>query len=425
MPRGPLVRVDPSRWDFEARKLWTVDRLENYVYDRSLYDETLLSCMCPAAALSSNKLGEGTGITEIADYEVINDTGNIGTRVDQCDQAAVLWNRIGSSSKDAEVYRTTVVYDTPMHHVLQTAVKVLAIVDAESDEKNNNEIRIAKMASSLVEQGISPYFLLVYGSRSCENMWFGSVSSMGRSAHRWAIRKYLEASVPSSQQRIAEKIVSQYEDRLVEVTRNFVSRRWVEPWLLVLVENIEMGGKTVTGLEVDENITLPGYVLVSELAYGDLGALAVRINLSEEQWFSLIADVLYAIRDLQEHLSVVHNDLHVGNVLLAVTQEGQASSGSQYEVLQPVIHDFGRSFVVSNWRPELRIRDVHEFVSKVVLSLGSVLPESVTLAIDELDSQLTDLSFLGEDTMNAVINRWQDLVNLDTEGVVGTPYQEE
>lgn len=400
MPVGPLVRINPTQWDLEAQQVWSSSRLADFEDTKPLYETTFLNCMCP----------EVGGVEDSSENITKTQAVPPNSYEEQCANATVLWNRIGSSSRDAEVYRTTTTYEYPRGSgtmvVLQTAVKVLAIVDAKSDEKNNNEIRIARMASGLVEDGISPYFLLVYGARSCNNMWFSSASKIGRVAYKHAIRMYLQSHVPAAQRNLGSNLVSRYEDRLPELTRVFVSREWVEPWVLRLVENLEMGGIPVTGVEIEDSITIPGYILVSELAYGDLGVAALHGRLDAAQWHALIADVFYAISDLQEHLSVVHGDLHVGNILVAISED---PGNPEDRALLPIIHDFGRSYVVGVWRPELRVTDAHEFTKSLVFTLGGMLPPAITTVIDTLNVELAAISQLGTQAMPTIIERWREL----------------
>jgi hypothetical protein len=74
-------------------------------------------------------------------------------------------------------------------------------------------------------------------------------------------------------------------------------------------------------------------VLFSEMAYTDLANCAMTLTVS--QLNEVILQVLKGIRDLQLYCNVVHNDLHLGNVLLLRNPD-------KYGV-QALIHDFDRS----------------------------------------------------------------------------------
>jgi hypothetical protein len=77
-------------------------------------------------------------------------------------------------------------------------------------------------------------------------------------------------------------------------------------------------------------------ILFSEIAHSDLYNYAMRLTIS--QLNEVVLQVLYGIRDLQIHCNIVHNHLHLGNILLL-------RNPKRYPV-HILINGFSRSFKI-------------------------------------------------------------------------------
>lgn len=154
---------------------------------------------------------------------------------------------------------------------------------------------------------------------------------------------------------------------------------------------------------MDYDRPLPAYLLVSEMAWGDLSSIAARVPLTSAQWFGIVRGILTAIGALQEDLAVVHNDLHFGNVLVALVDTADADG---CRTLLPLVHDFGRSYEVEVWMPDDRVRDV-EKVIEGLLSLTR-LPPAVRAAALELDREVASIH-TRDYVIDDIIALWDDL----------------
>ena len=114
---------------------------------------------------------------------------------------------------------------------------------------------------------------------------------------------------------------------------------------------------------------LQSHLLFSKLAFSDLKNYIHKLNTIELN--QVISQVLKAISDLQVHCGIVHNDLHLGNILLLYKP-------SEYGV-QVLIHDFGRSVKVKSLSSIQKKRDI-------IIFLNSLKAEGI--ALEKLDSVL-------------------------------------
>jgi hypothetical protein len=109
---------------------------------------------------------------------------------------------------------------------------------------------------------------------------------------------------------------------------------------------------------------LEGNILISEMANADVVNYSKEIIikgqiLPNEKWISIIEGVLFGIRDMQKK-NIIHKDLHPGNVLVLIKNEG--------EVIIPLIHDFGSSEILESWSGEdTRSFDIFTFLSKLII----------------------------------------------------------
>lgn len=414
LPNGstPSTFVEAAcpRWDADARHTWPTlhQRLDAYEHATEALQGALRSCICPRAD------GEQGGA---------------------CTRLLVLSRRIGSPSADAEVYETLVAPRGPGSYgrigsngapspaaafsaalraadATRMAVKVLAVVSDDSAARNNGEMTIAQAASDLVRRGTSPYFPLVYGTTYCDNVTYAPGSLLGAAARDYDLRQQVIEAAPPARRRQVRAIVRTTTD------------------LAAIADALQAYGLSVEAL--DPTRPLPAYLLVSEMAWGDLSSLAARTDLTPDQWFSIVSGVLRAVGALQQHLSVVHNDLHFGNVLVALVATHRDDNGDNTErahgaaptacthALLPLVHDFGRSYRAEVWLPDDRVRDAEKVVEGLLSQPR--LPAPVRAAAESLDTFIR--SFHTRDyVMDQIADAWDALAlqngmglnNLDNE----------
>jgi hypothetical protein len=250
----------------------------------------------------------------------------------------ILW-RIGSVSSDAEVFEIE-------HDHLRAALKVMPWLDSGSHHKNQNEIEIAIRASQLVRDRVSEHFLLVYGSGTCPNVNFYPGSKFTAPAVDYASLLSLQERYPEKARRI-QLMYSQMEgsDRSSRVA-----------------ERLSLA-PTKAPARAD--------FLISELGSEDVKQWSSRCKHEPEVWFDIAQQAITAIYHLHKGLSVSHNDLHPGNLLLV---------GSRL-----VIHDFGRSTGLnsSNWKDDYqellyRLQELTYIPSEVKKNLALTLEDVVS-----------------------------------------------
>ncbi len=113
------------------------------------------------------KWGENIDIENIEDrfklYSHI--TNYLDDAENLCDISSNVKQRIGSDSKNGEVYMLEIEDNS-------FALKVLPIINDDSVEKNRNEIAISELASQMVLENRTIHFPIVYGYDLCENTIF-------------------------------------------------------------------------------------------------------------------------------------------------------------------------------------------------------------------------------------------------------------
>jgi len=249
-------------------------------------------------------------------------------------------------------------------------IKILPDTDLEGEE-GRREAEIAKRASDAVETGETPYFPLVFGHGTCDNVVMplpsplarGKALDLYKKARDWALsRAMIEKWVPQSAQPEAFEWAKGKES--VDV-----------------LKEIRKG--------IDEYATAPvgfppirGQLILMEIAWGDMSMYLRRPErVEKEELRTLVLHCLYAIRDLQRKLGVVHRDLVLENILIQKIEEGPI----------PLITDFGEAveFTGRGGREE-RLFDVVTFfrallskttklVGRVEVMLGLIVnPENYT-----------------------------------------------
>lgn len=241
--------------------------------------------------------------------------------------------RIGMESTMAEVYKVNI-------QEFEVAAKLLPILSNESLIGNQKEIEFATKASELVLSKESVYFPLVYTSTFCpETYFYGSSNPQLKFYERSLNYQQFTFLINSIKNQKALNQITKYR-------KNFVD---VNTIINLLHLNVSLSDK------------VSSYILFSELASFDLDFYLSNYVLSSNDLYYLFEHILNAIEDLQTKLHVVHNDLHLGNILLLESVDSKIG-------YIPLIHDFGKSRYIEYHHNTPKhydqVHDLFYFISK-------------------------------------------------------------
>jgi hypothetical protein len=310
--------------------------------------------------------------------------------------------RIGSDSTMGQVYlyklgennKFKEEIEEKLGEKLSLAIKILPIINSKSKIINEKEISLAKEVSNLVLSGKSPYFPLVYYDIFCNSTYYYehnvsdfSIQSLNYQQYEY-VRNFL---IKNSEEN--KDIISNL-DKLYKMTKFSKENSITKIFKTIGIYN-----------EIPNNIN--SNLLFSELAYSDLknylfgnGKEFVKKYISQEILIKIIIQVLEGIRDLQMLCNIVHNDLHLGNVLLLFNPE--------YKI-NILIHDFGRSNKVQNpdgSRKKLsniqKKTDILTFLNEIkkYISISyeeyedKIINEKIELTIENLDENTKEFPIL-------------------------------
>lgn len=247
-------------------------------------------------------------------------------------------NRIGSESTMAQVFKVKI--DNK-----EIAAKVLPIMNNSSIKNNEKEIELTLEASELVKNKKSKYFPKVYGFVFCKETHFYGDKYYEKS-RRFQEFDYLLSLTKDS------NIIEKIKDNKKKFIEADIVAKKIFPEL-----NIIFSGK------------VQSHILFSELAYCDLKYYLETYEPPIKDIKKLVKEVLLAIKDMHMKLHIVHNDLHLGNILLKSPDN-----------LQPLIHDFGKSYK-SDFESEYdRKDDLIHFLNK--LTMYNFIDELINFVLD-------------------------------------------
>jgi len=208
--------------------------------------------------------------------------------------------RIGSESSEGEVFEIEY-----QNHL--AALKLLPINTENDKDKNKREIKIAKWASDMVVNRKWDHFPMVYGYGQCDNVYFFD-PKRHQQAERYSCFTKLKSLLPVERQR--------------QLSIMFKAGYSID----------EIGKRFNVNPENCQNLPIQTDFLISELAREDFSTWATRYHNTEE-WITLIPQILETIRFMQNEMSLCHNDLHWGNILIKDVNNTNMA----------LIHDFGKS----------------------------------------------------------------------------------
>ncbi len=259
--------------------------------------------------------------------------------------------RIGSESTMAQVFK---IAPEGMDDIF-IAAKVLPILSEKSHSNNLKEILFAKTASNLIVTNESIYFPLVYNYSSCKETYFYGVGSSD-------INKFHDRSKSYQQYEFLLKSSNndKMRNEIIRLKRKFLS-----------IESIKE--KLLPNIQLPEHISSD--ILLSEIASCDLFYFLNNINMNIEEYYYLLKHIFLAIRDLHVKLNIVHNDLHLGNILIL------DSSVPKNKII-PLIHDFGKSRESNFENLYDRQHDIFYFLSQLENKFS--LPKEIEYHLDSV-----------------------------------------
>ncbi len=293
--------------------------------------------------------------------------------------------RIGSESTKGEVYKTKLeilgnyISNFENSNEVYMATKILPILNDKSIKDNENEIKLALEASRLVLKGESIYFPIVYNFAICEetNFYNNKDYKLGFYERSLRYQQFRKISSIISEVFDSFKFKDEALSKIVEYKRSLKSPEFVINYIVKKLENDNISNKNdiqkVINLlnKINFDIKISSHLLFSEIASYDLNYYLNNFKLSYENLYDILYKIFYAINDLHTKLNILHNDLHLGNILiLEIINYNEDKDNEEFENSQflkiPLIHDFGSSRKINfeNLDNQERIKDILYFMGQ-------------------------------------------------------------
>ncbi len=294
--------------------------------------------------------------------------------------------RMGSPSAFSQVFELILV-NLPDH---KAAMKVMIVKDAMTEGRNEREMERAQAVSDLVTEGISPYFPILYGKAHCSTMRIHppSIDQNSKYYDSEAIYVFKDAQERAVMRRIYETYFTAELPTFEEFLSTYGKRRYAlgsqqyTPFFLAALG--EEKYPEIKKLTIELNFPVEAHILISEMAWGDMGNyIKAGLLISPRHAYLFIEEVMRGIIALQDNLSLIHTDLHLENVLVRLVEDGVKGD------MRPMalIHDFGRAESSTNLSdPREGLWDLRRFLTEFVpaatrnghVSLRSMIKSSKT-----------------------------------------------
>jgi len=261
-----------------------------------------------------------------------NNQNNIPEHFDVCDELSFrVISRIGSASVNGRVYE---VEQTNTH--ARVALKFMTV-------NNEHECRLASYLGSL-----NPlYFPRVVSWQTCPNVIVREENQVNSDAFiEHAERQFIKSYIIENMIGTAiEKKRMRINLRNIHGTNNSIFRQ---------IRDLGVSHEIIQGIQAHRGIAMT--VMASELMSGDF-ATFIKENPRSTEIPRLIGEVFAGLRTLVRE-QIVHEDLHLGNVLIRSDVDGN---------LTAVIHDFGES--TTDRSPYEHIKDIVKFLDSLIYLL--------------------------------------------------------
>ncbi len=279
-----------------------------------------------------------------------NDQNLIPEHFDVCDELTFrIMSRIGSVSVNGRVYEVEQITTRA-----RVALKFMTV-------NNEHECKLASYLGSLNPR----FFPRVISWQTCPNV----VVRGANEANSDAFIDHAETQFIKSY--IAENMIG----TAIEKKRMRIKLRKVhgtKSSIMKQIRELGVSHEIVQGIQAHRGIEMT--VMASELMSGDFGTF-IKENPRSIEIPRLIGEVFAGLRILVRE-RIVHEDLHLGNVLIRSDADGNLSS---------VIHDFGES--TTDRSPYEHIRDIVKFLNSLIYLLPREYEEilaSSRIIVDEI-----------------------------------------
>jgi hypothetical protein len=240
---------------------------------------------------------------------------------------SVIKRRLGSMSEYGQVFLVEI-------DGTESALKIMPDTSPMSLEGNLTEIEMSTMASSLVRNGKSQYFPLLYDAGFCDNLHMDTESPdpyFLRDKSRF-FKIYTAMVSNLVKPKYTSDVFGKFTrtDRIYSLLQQLKELMTAQPsWF-----KEEALASNVIQMKLSLDQEFVGAYMLLELALGDV--YTVFEAMSEEEAYrvlpAFIGRVFEAISDMQKHMKIYHHDLHPGNILVQRTASGEYI---------PLINDFG------------------------------------------------------------------------------------
>lgn len=253
----------------------------------------------------------------------------VDEKIKSCEEygPSVIKRRLGSVSAYGQVFLVEI-------DGTQSALKIMPDISPTSFEENLTEIEMSSMASSLVRNGKSQYFPLLYDAGFCDDLHMDTESPDPRGLRERA--RFLKIYTAMVSNLVKPKYTSDVfgkfspTDRIYSLLQQLKELMTAQP--LWFKEEALASNVVQMKLSLDQEFV--GAYMLLELALGDV--YTVFESMSEEEAYrvlpAFIGRVFEAISDMQKHMKIFHHDMHFGNILVQRTASGEYI---------PLINDFG------------------------------------------------------------------------------------
>ena len=301
--------------------------------------------------------------------------------------------RIGTDSTDGQIYLVKL-KESDMHAVF----KIIPYKNQDTKDAYLNEFKIAQICSNMVKDGVCTHFPITYASYSCDNLIFPTDSLLYKEAFKYEVLEHafqrLEELLDTDDLRDARELKT-------SVRYDIGMQNEFEKIQSIILSRIQDFLQTRNiDIVIDIDVKIKGYVIVNELGQLDLAQyiyynkhITKKKILEDEVWFQIIDHILNGIKCLQLN-NILHDDLHMGNVLWLNKTEGDTW----------LIHDFGKSKILTEWTLENKRKDILHFIDQV-----NTTNKSTT--VNDLLARLTsDIKKLGDvdNFMDVVIDKYRE-----------------
>lgn len=299
--------------------------------------------------------------------------------------------RIGTESTDGEIYLVKL-KGTDFHAVF----KIIPYKYEHTEELFLNELTIAGICSDMVKQQVCRFFPMMYTSYRCNNLIFPDSSLLHEISFRYEILKdafdKLELLLDNPDDLRDSRALKFSLQNTIGFEKDYIK---IKSIILETIQAFLKDRNIIADIQID--VKIKGFVIVNELGQMDLNQYIsykkqIKSPILDAEWFDLLDHILNGIKFLQLN-NILHDDLHMGNVLLLNKEEGSTW----------LIHDFGKSKILTEWSLEHKKKDILFFID--MLDSTRYKSETVKTLLNQLKSDIEKLGD-SDNFMDVVIDRY-------------------